>query len=63
LSSDKEEKKKKIEYAPVGVPKEMVDLIDKIINEKKLSYVSRNDFVRDAIRRRLDEILKLYGEI
>jgi|YelNatPaOPRAMG01_1025707.scaffolds.fasta_scaffold73188_3 metal-responsive CopG/Arc/MetJ family transcriptional regulator len=56
------EKDKKIEYVPIGIPKEMVELIDKIIQEKKFAYVSRNDFVRDAIRRRLDEILRLYEE-
>lgn len=54
--------KKRKDYVPIGIPKEMVELIDKILEDKRFAYVSRQDFVRDAIRRRLDEILKTYSE-
>lgn len=33
-----------------------MDKIDDMIREKKLSYISASEFVRDAVRRLIDEI-------
>ncbi len=42
-------------YTPVGVPNELVDLVDLVCKEKK-GYVSRQDFVRSAIINQLDRL-------
>jgi metal-responsive CopG/Arc/MetJ family transcriptional regulator len=48
-----------MDYKVVNLPKEMVTTIDRIIKKRKdLGFVSRDDFVRDAVR---ESIVK-YGE-
>jgi len=42
-------------YTPVGVPNELVELIDMVCKEKK-GFVSRQDFVRSAIMNQLDRL-------
>ena len=44
-------------YRTVGLPSEMVDLIQRLIRENKaLGFKSVGEFVKDAVRRRLEEI-------
>jgi len=44
------------DYTTVAIPKEMVERIDRIVADQKLAYVSSGEFVRDAVRRRLEEL-------
>ena len=48
------------DYQPIAVPREIVTMIDQIIEDGRFIYVSRNDFVRDAVRRRIEDISRLY---
>ncbi|MEM3437242.1 MAG: ribbon-helix-helix domain-containing protein [Nitrososphaerales archaeon] len=47
------------DYQPIAIPRDIIEMIDKIIADGRFIYVSRNDFVRDAVRRRIEEIAKL----
>ena len=58
--------KTKIEYEKISIPKEMINEIKRIIEtDKKLGFVSLQEFVKEAVRRnivsysnmRLNEIL------
>ena len=41
----------------VTLPKELLSKVDEIIKERKdLGYTTREDFVRDAVRRRLEQL-------
>lgn len=52
---------KKNNYKVVNLPKEMVDTIDRIVKKRKdLGFVSRDDFVRDAVR---ESIAKYNGRL
>jgi len=42
-------------YTPVGIPNELVDLIDMVCEEKK-GFVSRQDFVRSAVMGHLEKL-------
>jgi metal-responsive CopG/Arc/MetJ family transcriptional regulator len=46
------------DYVTVQIPKELVDMIDTILAEKKGGYRSRTEFVADAVRRRIEDLLK-----
>jgi metal-responsive CopG/Arc/MetJ family transcriptional regulator len=46
-------------WKTIALPDELVDKIDKIVDEKKHGYRSRNEFVTDAVRRRLEELKPL----
>lgn len=48
----------KKEYVTVSIPVELAKKIDEIIEAGKGGYVSRQEFVADAIRRRIEELLK-----
>ena len=48
-------KMRKKGYTPVGIPNELIDLIDLVCLEKK-GYVSRQDFVRAAVIELLDKL-------
>ncbi len=41
-------------YVYVAIPKKLADIIDKAI--ERLGYRSRNEFVIDAVRKRLEEL-------
>ena len=44
-------------WVNVSIPEEMAELIDEIVEKRKVyGYRSRQDFVIDAIRRRLREL-------
>lgn len=49
---------KKDSYRTIRLPKELVEEIEKIIRDKSLGYTSKADFVKDAVRRRIEEIKK-----
>ena len=46
------------ERTTVGIPAKMYEFIKKLVEEEKLpgGYVSVEDFVRDAVRKRLREL-------
>lgn len=46
--------KTKIEYEKVSIPKEMINEIKRIIEtDKKLGFVSLQEFVKEAVRRNI----------
>ena len=49
---------KKDSYRTIRLPKELVEEIEEIIRDKSLGYTSKADFVKDAVRRRIEEIKK-----
>jgi metal-responsive CopG/Arc/MetJ family transcriptional regulator len=50
------ENKDKTEYVKIGMPKEMVDEVKRIIeSEKRLGFVSIQEFVKDAVRKNIVE--------
>ncbi len=44
----------KDDYMNIPIPKNLVEIIDH--NKHRFGYRSRSEFVRDAIRRRLEEL-------
>jgi len=51
--SEKEDEKSKRSYTTTNIPNVLVDRIDRLIESGRGGYVSRSDFILDAIRRRL----------
>ncbi|MGD0080180.1 MAG: ribbon-helix-helix domain-containing protein [Methanoregula sp.] len=48
--------KDKTEYVKIGMPKEMVEEVKRIIEgEKRLGFVSIQEFVKDAVRKNIME--------
>jgi Arc/MetJ-type ribon-helix-helix transcriptional regulator len=47
----------KTEYTTIHIPKVLAELIDKLIEHGEFAYSSRSEFVKDAIRR----VLEQYG--
>ncbi len=47
------------DYVGVRLPKELVAEIDRLVNRKALGFRSRAEFIADAIRRRLEEIVTI----
>ncbi len=43
-------------YVSVSIPFEIIEQIDNVITSKKMGYDSRPEFIKDAVRRRLEEI-------
>jgi metal-responsive CopG/Arc/MetJ family transcriptional regulator len=46
-------------YVGVRLPKELIDDVDRLIDRKAMGFRSRAEFIADAIRRRLEQILAL----
>lgn len=44
------------DYTTVRLPKELISEIDEIIASGFRGYKSRSEFIKEAIRRRLDEV-------
>lgn len=44
------------DYATVKLPKKLADEVDDLIEKSHLGYLSRMEFTRDAVRRRLDQL-------
>ena len=45
-------------YTNVGLPQDLIDQIDKIVKTSKMGYKSRGEFVKEAVRKRIEEIYK-----
>ena len=39
-----------------GIPREFIERIDKLLEDKSLGYLGRNDFARDAMRHRIETL-------
>ena len=50
----KSPERKSRDYVYVAIPKRLVSIIDRVV--EKLGYRSRNEFVVDAVRKRLEEL-------
>ena len=46
-------------YTNVGLPEDIIKQIDSIIKNSKLGYKSRGEFVKEAVRNSLKELIKL----
>lgn len=46
-------------YLNVRLPKQLITQVDRIVDRKALGFRSRAEFIADAIRRRLEQILEL----
>jgi len=46
-------------WKTIALPEELVDKVDKMVESKQHGYRSRNEFVTDAVRRRLEELKAL----
>ena len=46
-------------YINVGLPIEMIKLIDKVVNSTKFGYKSRGEFVKEAVRTSLKEYVDI----
>ena len=45
-----------MDYKGISLPASLVDEVEKIVNKKRFGYSSVTELVKDAIRRRLDEL-------
>ena len=45
-------------FVSVSIPSGIIEQIDRVIDSKKLGYDSRPEFIKDAVRRRLEEMAK-----
>ncbi len=45
-------------YRTVALPEELYEKVEEIVRRGKLGYSSVSEFVKDAVRRRLEEIEK-----
>jgi len=48
----------KTSYRSLRIPETLVARIEKVIENEELGYSSISEFVKDAVRRRLEEIAK-----
>ena len=48
-------------HITVQIPKELSDIIDKLVEQRYKGYRTRAEFVTDAVRRRLEVIKELNG--
>ena len=46
-------------YLNVRLPKQLIAQVDRIVDRKALGFRSRAEFIADAVRRRLEQILEL----
>ena len=46
-------------YLNVRLPKQLIAQVDHIVDRKALGFRSRAEFIADAIRRRLEQILEM----
>ena len=50
--------KKEPKYVSVSIPRDLIERIDKIIKSGRYGYDSRPEFIKEAIRKRLEEIYR-----
>jgi len=48
----------KTSYRSLRIPETLVSKIEKVIEDEELGYSSISEFVKDAVRRRLEEIAR-----
>ena len=46
-------------YTNIGLPEDMIKQIDKIIKKTELGYKSRGEFVKEAVRKSIKELMKM----
>jgi metal-responsive CopG/Arc/MetJ family transcriptional regulator len=46
------------DFSTVSLPRNLIEEIDRIVELRLYGYDSRAEFIKDAIRRRLDELKK-----
>lgn len=46
-------------YVSVSIPEELIKEIDKVLEKSKFGYESRPEFIKEAVRRRLEELKAL----
>ena len=46
-------------FISVSIPESLVQEIDKILEKEKLGYESRPEFIKEAVRKRLEELRAL----
>ena len=44
-------------YTNIGLPEDLIEKIDNVIKNSKLGYKSRGEFVKEAVRKSLKELL------
>jgi len=52
-------KGKGAKFVSVSIPAEVIEQIDRMIESRKHGYESRPEFIKDAVRRRLEEMKAL----
>jgi len=50
--------KKLPKYISVSIPRDLIERIDRIIESGRYGYGSRPEFIKEAIRKRLEEIYR-----
>ncbi len=48
-------------YSTVSIPNQLIKKLDKII-EAKIGYTSKSEFIKEAIREKLDKIRMIHKE-
>jgi metal-responsive CopG/Arc/MetJ family transcriptional regulator len=43
-------------WKTVQLPKDLLNIVDEIVKQAELGYTSRNEFVKEAVRLRIEEI-------
>jgi metal-responsive CopG/Arc/MetJ family transcriptional regulator len=46
-------------FVSVSIPEELIKEIDKLLEKSRLGYESRPEFIKEAVRRRLEELKAL----
>jgi metal-responsive CopG/Arc/MetJ family transcriptional regulator len=46
-------------FVSVSLPEEIIEQIDRVIESRKHGYESRPEFIKDAVRRRLEDMKTL----
>jgi metal-responsive CopG/Arc/MetJ family transcriptional regulator len=46
-------------FVSVSIPEELIREIDKVLEKSKFGYESRPEFIKEAVRRRLEELKAL----
>jgi len=49
-------KKNKSKFVSVSIPRQLIEKIDLVIESGKQGYESRPEFIKDALRRRFQEL-------
>ena len=49
-------------WKTVQLPEELLRRVDEIVGHPEFGYSSRSEFIKDAVRHRLEELERLLGE-